>query len=265
MNIVEFIQCDSRNYNKGRFGVSIDHIVVHYSGTSASAHNNLKYFGSQSAEASAHLFIDKNGDVRQSVKFGDTAWHSGNRSMNRRSIGIEVIGAGEDFTEAQIASLTAVIAELKKTYGIKNANVIRHYDVTGKRCPAAYVSASKWKTLHARICGGSASSGSSGSSSGSGSGSSVDIDKLAKDVIAGKYGNGDARKKALGSNYSAVQKRVNEMLSGKSSSGSSSSSVDIDALARAVIRGDYGNGETRKKKLGSLYSKVQKRVNELLK
>lgn len=40
--------------------------------------------------------------------------------------------------------------------------------------------------------------------------------------------------------------------------------VDIDALARAVLRGDYGNGAERKKKLGNLYSQVQKRVNELL-
>ena len=41
------------------------------------------------------------------------------------------------------------------------------------------------------------------------------IDTIAKEVIAGKWGNGDARKKALtkaGYNYSAVQKRVNELL-----------------------------------------------------
>lgn len=43
--------------------------------------------------------------------------------------------------------------------------------------------------------------------------SSVDIDDLARRTINGEFGNGDARKKALGSNYAAVQKRVNEMLS----------------------------------------------------
>ena len=102
---------------------------------------------------------------------------------------------------------------------------------------------------------GISSSGSSGSS-----GSSVDLDALAHAVIRGDYGNGEARKKALGSNYEAVQKRVNELLG----AGSSGSSVDLDALARAVIRGDYGNGEARKKALGSNYEAVQKRVNELL-
>ena len=39
-----------------------------------------------------------------------------------------------------------------------------------------------------------------------------DIEKLARDVIAGKYGNGEDRKKALGSLYNEVQKRVNEIL-----------------------------------------------------
>lgn len=41
-------------------------------------------------------------------------------------------------------------------------------------------------------------------------------------------------------------------------------STNIDELARAVIRGDYGNGEERKQKLGSLYNQVQARVNEML-
>jgi len=39
-----------------------------------------------------------------------------------------------------------------------------------------------------------------------------DIEKLARDVIHGRYGNGEARKKVLGELYSVVQKRVNEIL-----------------------------------------------------
>ena len=38
------------------------------------------------------------------------------------------------------------------------------------------------------------------------------IDELAQEVIAGKYGNGDARKQALGGRYEEVQARVNEIL-----------------------------------------------------
>ena len=42
----------------------------------------------------------------------------------------------------------------------------------------------------------------------------------------------------------------------------------LDEIAKLVIRGNYGNGEERKKKLiaeGYDYAQVQKRVNELLK
>lgn len=65
----------------------------------------------------------------------------------------------------------------------------------------------------------------------------------------------------LGDRYSAVQRRVNEILG---ASGASSTSMDVDAMARAVIRGGYGNGEERRRRLGSYYPVVQARVNEML-
>ena len=86
-----------------------------------------------------------------------------------------------------------------------------------------------------------------------------DVDALARAVIRGDYGNGDARRAALGANYDAVQARVNEILGAGGSGG-----TDVDALARAVIRGDYGNGAERRRRLGSLYDTVQARVNEIL-
>ena len=79
-------------------------------------------------------------------------------------------------------------------------------------------------------------------------------------VIAGEFGNGDARRAALGSRYDEVQAEVNRILSG----GSSSGSYDVDALARRVIAGEFGNGDERKRRLGDKYSTVQKRVNEIL-
>ena len=53
-----------------------------------------------------------------------------------------------------------------------------------------------------------------------------DIDQLARDVIDGKYGTGEARRQALGSMYDAVQKRVNEMLQGEASPTPSQPSTD---------------------------------------
>lgn len=95
-------------------------------------------------------------------------------------------------------------------------------------------------------------------------GSTTNLTAVARDVIAGKYGNGDARRKALeakGYNYSAVQAEVNRILKG------TSSSYDVTAVARDVIAGKYGNGDARKKALqakGYDYNAVQKKVNELL-
>ena len=83
-----------------------------------------------------------------------------------------------------------------------------------------------------------------------------DIDTLAHEVIEGKYGNGEERKQALGSRYSEVQARVNEILA-----PTPEPTVDILDLVRKTIRGDFGNGEERKQALGENYSEVQREVN----
>ena len=85
----------------------------------------------------------------------------------------------------------------------------------------------------------------------------MSIVDLAYNVIAGKYGTGEQRKKALGSLYKDVQAKVNEILSKKKSN---------TEIAKEVINGKWGNGEERKKKLekaGYNYSEIQKLVNKL--
>ena len=262
-DVAEFIQCDSRNYTAGRQGNRISKIVVHYTGTEASAHNNLLYFSRSSAGASAHYFIDRDGTLRQSVSEGDTAWHAGHWGTNLCSVGIEVVSGGSDFTEAQVETLAALVAEIRSRCGIGADSVIRHYDVTGKLCPAPYVDGGKWAALHARICGGNASGGNSYSGGSSVEGDTAD---LARRVINGEFGNGDARKAALGDRYAEVQAEVNRILSGggESGSGGSSQQVDVDDLARRVINGEFGNGDDRRNALGGNYDAVQARVNEML-
>ena len=41
-----------------------------------------------------------------------------------------------------------------------------------------------------------------------------DVEKLAKEVVRGKFGNGQERKDLLGENYEEIQKRVNELMKG---------------------------------------------------
>lgn len=110
-----------------------------------------------------------------------------------------------------------------------------------------------------------------GSSSSAPSTSGKSLDQVAQEVINGQWGNGSDRKsrlQAAGYNYSEVQNRVNEILTGKSSSSSSSSSSkSIDTLADEVIAGKWGSGADRKNRLqaaGYDYNAVQARVNEKL-
>ena len=102
---------------------------------------------------------------------------------------------------------------------------------------------------------GTVAPGESGSGAPSG-----DVSELAARVIAGDFGNGDARRAALGDRYDEVQAEVNRILLG----GSSGGSYDVDAMARRVIAGEFGNGDERERRLGDKYSAVQQRVNEIL-
>lgn len=76
---------------------------------------------------------------------------------------------------------------------------------------------------------------------------------LARQVINGVFGDGTARKAALGARYKEVQACVDKLVNGSDK-----------ALAKAVIAGEMGNGETRRAILGSRYAKVQKVVNKMV-
>lgn len=94
------------------------------------------------------------------------------------------------------------------------------------------------------------------------------VDEVAKEVIRGEWGNGDERYNRLtnaGYNYNEVQAKVNELLNSNKPTPAPTQSVDILDLVRKTIRGDFGNGEARRKALGSNYDEVQRQVNLNLK
>lgn len=62
-----------------------------------------------------------------------------------------------------------------------------------------------------------------------------------------------------------VEKEKEDMVSGEIVGTQLTGAEIIELLAKEVIKGRYGNGNDRKKKLGELYPIVQKRVNELCK
>lgn len=109
---------------------------------------------------------------------------------------------------------------------------------------------------------------SGGSSSGSsGTSEKKSVTEIAKEVLAGKWGNGDERKAALknaGYDYNAVQAKVNELAKGGTASKPSKS---VSEVAKEVISGKWGNGTDRENKLkaaGYDADAVQKEVNRQL-
>lgn len=93
------------------------------------------------------------------------------------------------------------------------------------------------------------------------------VAEVAKEVLSGVWGNGDARKTALtnaGYDYDAIQAAVNKLVKGQTVTPAKS----VDEIAKEVINGKWGNGDDRKNRLiaaGYDYDKIQDKVNALLK
>nr|WP_257713925.1 hypothetical protein [Nosocomiicoccus ampullae] len=87
------------------------------------------------------------------------------------------------------------------------------------------------------------------------------IAQLADEVLAGKHGNGDARKRSLGSNYAKVQAEINRRFGVKSAPKKKSAAT----IVNEVIAGKWGNGRARFDKLwkaGYDPNVIQREVNK---
>ena len=138
------------------------YIVIHYVGAVSSAKANADYFYSVNRQASAHYFVDEN-EIWQVVREGDRAWHCGTNGTyyhpecrNSNSIGIEMCCYNNngvlDIKEEVINKTIELTKELMAKYNIPVENVIRHYDVTHKCCPAPFVNnESRWNDFKSRL------------------------------------------------------------------------------------------------------------------
>jgi N-acetylmuramoyl-L-alanine amidase CwlA len=140
----------SSNYNNNS-SRTVNYIVMHYTGNSKdTAPANANYFQGANRQASAHFFVD-NTSIYQSVELRDTAWHCGGSTYyhkycrNSNAIGIEMCCTAGDY---KISSITIKNSAYLCAYLCKMLNitakevdlyVLRHYDVTHKKCPAQMV------------------------------------------------------------------------------------------------------------------------------
>lgn len=159
---MKLIPCANGNYKVGRSS-AIQYIVVHYTANNGdTAAGNCKYFQTAGRGASAHYFVDEN-EVIQSVADHDTAYHCGAKSYahawcrNANSIGVEMCSRKDGngnyyFKQETIDNSAAIIRGLMKKYQIPSDCVIRHYDVTRKKCPAPFVeNPAAWTEFKRRI------------------------------------------------------------------------------------------------------------------
>lgn len=141
---IPFKQAARGNYLPGRAG-KVEYIVIHYTGIpNDTAENNAVYSAREYTGVSAHYFVDER-EVWQSVRDEDTAYHCGSTRpkhpacRNYNSIGVEMCDSVGTVPAATRERTAAFVRELMDRYGVPVENVLRHYDVTGKRCPAPWV------------------------------------------------------------------------------------------------------------------------------
>ncbi|WP_330298703.1 N-acetylmuramoyl-L-alanine amidase [Streptomyces sp. NBC_00503] len=112
----------------------VDRIVVHV--TQGSFESSVDAFKNPFHKASAHYIVGQDGHIEQMVRELDVAFHSGNRSMNERSIGIEHVGfvdRPQDFTDAMYEASARLAADICRRYDIPadRKHILGHSQVPG--------------------------------------------------------------------------------------------------------------------------------------
>lgn len=140
---------------------AIQAIVFHFTantGTGATAKGNARYFeaGSEGRKASAHYVVDEGETAYECVPPDTVAWAvgDGNRGPyggtvnNYNSVSIEMVSHTDEQGRYYIPKETMQhAAELYAQLKRKLPNVkyiVRHYDVSLKRCPEPLLDESKW-------------------------------------------------------------------------------------------------------------------------
>ena len=268
---------------------SIDFVVIHNDAGSMTPKQYVSWLRYRDkALGIAHYYCNRNCIARV-IDTYNIGYHTGEWWSNTRSIGYEVCESmkvsDEDFLENEDMALRQATEDLI-FYGLPiNKNTVRlHHEFSPTSCPHRSMALhggttdsvksyfvermNYFATLGSTVdemLGNTSSQEVVTTSSYPGS-SSSDED-VAREVIAGVWGNGQDRINRLtnaGYNASNIQAIVNSLLSGGSSS---TASYDVTEIAQEVIRGLWGNGQDRINRLtnaGYDYNEVQQKVNELL-
>lgn len=133
----------SPNHDVRPEGAGIDMLVLHYTGM-PTAEEALARLCDPEARVSAHYTIDRGGAIYRHVPEERRAWHAGisywagERNVNARSIGIELVNPGHEFgyvafADEQIAALVELVRGILARHPIPPRRVVGHSDVAPNR------------------------------------------------------------------------------------------------------------------------------------
>jgi N-acetylmuramoyl-L-alanine amidase len=140
---LRIVQCPSPNHDERPEGAVIDILVLHYTGM-RTAEEALARLCDPAAKVSAHYTVDRDGRVYAHVPESRRAWHAGvsywagERNVNARSIGIEIVNPGHEFgyvpfADVQISALIELAQGILSRHPIPPARVVAHSDVAPAR------------------------------------------------------------------------------------------------------------------------------------
>ena len=133
----------SPNHDERPAGADIDVLLLHYTGMPTAA-GALDRLCDPAAKVGAHYLIDEDGAVYALVDEDRRAWHAGvsywrgERDINGRSIGIELVNPGHEFgyrpfPEPQMRALIGLCRDILARHAIPAARVLGHSDVAPAR------------------------------------------------------------------------------------------------------------------------------------
>jgi N-acetylmuramoyl-L-alanine amidase CwlA len=135
----------------------INAIVVHYVGNpGTTAAQNRTYYArlaeNHETKVSSNFLVGLDGEIIQCVPVNEVAFCSNWRNDDTISIECCHPDATGQFNNATYASLVRLTAWLCYKLDLDSADVIRHYDVSGKECPKYFVdNEDKWEDFKAEV------------------------------------------------------------------------------------------------------------------
>lgn len=137
------IERPSPNHDERPAGTPVDMLVLHYTGM-RTGEEAIARLCDPAAKVSSHYAVEEDGRVFKLVDERRRAWHAGvaswrgQRDINARSVGIEIVNPGHefgyrDFPPAQMAAVAELARGIVVRHKIPARNVVGHSDVAPAR------------------------------------------------------------------------------------------------------------------------------------